>query len=399
LRPRAVLAFGTVVSQLRGLCRIEGFELVRIAISGSGLYTPPASISNAELVHAFNEYVRRYNIAHHDAIHSGAMHPLLKSSDEFIFKASGIRKRHVVSREGMLDPEVMCPRLPERRNDELSLSAEIGIAAARQALDAAHRTPADIDGVVVSASILQRPYPQIAIEIQETLGIKGFGFDMLAGCSSATFGIQAAADMIARGHARAILCINPEICTSHLNLRDRETHFIFGDAATATVLESAQHADGDNSWEIIGTRLKSIYSNNIRNNFGPMNRFTPETMGAPDKLITQKGRKVFKEVVPMVAEFMLEHLVELGIPSSSIKRLWLHQANINMNDLIARKVLGRDPAVNEAPNVLQEYGNTSSAGSIIAFHQFSADLAPNDLGHLCSFGAGYTAGSVVLRKL
>jgi len=371
---------------------------VRIAISGTGLYTPPESISNAELVRAYNEYVRRYNAAHHEAIVAGAVHPLLKSSHEFIVKASGIHKRHVVAREGMLDPEVMCPRLPERSTEQLSLSAEVSLAAAKPALEAAHRTPADIDGVIVAASILQRPYPQIAIEIQEALGIAGFGFDMLAGCSSATFGIQTAADMIAGGHARAVLCINPEICTSHLNLRDRETHFIFGDAATACVVERAQHADGDNSWEIVGTRLKSVYSNNIRNNFGPMNRFTPETMGAPDKLITQKGRKVFKEVVPMVAEFMLEHLAQLGIAPSQLKRLWLHQANINMNDLIARKVLGRDPMEGEAPNVLHEYANTSSAGSIIAFHKFSADLSPGDLGHLCSFGAGYTAGSVVLRK-
>src|SRR5205085_10443035 len=189
--------------------------------------------------------------------------------------------------------EVMCPRLPERTNEQLSLSAEISVAASQQALAAAHRGPGDVDGVICAASIMERPYPQIAIEVQNALGIAGFGFDMLAGCSSATFGIQTAADMVRGGHARAILCINPEICTSHLNLRDRETHFIFGDAATACVIERAQHADGDNAWEIVGTRLKSIYSNNIRNNFGPMNRFTPETMGAPDKLITQKGRKVF----------------------------------------------------------------------------------------------------------
>ena len=373
--------------------------MIRTAISGTGLYTPPHSISNAQLVHAYNEYVRRYNAAHAEAIAAGTLHPLLRSSDEFIFKASGIRSRYVVAPEGMLDPEVMCPRLPERSSDQLSVSAEISVAAARDALAAAHRTPADIDGVIVAASIMERPYPQIAIEIQNTLGIAGFGFDMLAGCSSATFGIQSAADMIRGGDARAILCINPEICTSHLNLRDRETHFIFGDAATACVIERAQSADGDNAWEIVGTKLKSIYSNNIRNNFGPMNRFSPETMGAPDKLITQKGRKVFKEVVPMVAGFMLDHLAELKIPPASVERLWLHQANINMNALIARKVLGREPDHGEAPNVLEQYGNTSSAGSIIAFHKFSADLARGDLGHLCSFGAGYTAGSVVLKKL
>ncbi|HEX4157751.1 MAG TPA: beta-ketoacyl-ACP synthase III [Rhizomicrobium sp.] len=373
--------------------------MVRIAISGTGLYVPPDTISNAELVEAYNEYVRRYNTEHAREIASETLHPLLKSSDEFIIKASGIRRRHVMARNGMLDPEIMCPRVPERGNEDISISAEIAVAAARQALDAAHRTAGEIDGVVVAASIMQRPYPQIAIEVQEALGIAGFGFDMLAGCSSATFGIQTAAGMICQGQAKVVLCVNPEICTSHLNLRDRETHFIFGDAATACIVERAQHADGKNAWEIVGTRLKSVYSNNIRNNFGPINRFSPETAGAPDKLITQKGRKVFKEVVPMVAEFMLEHLAELDITPSELKRLWLHQANINMNDLIARKVLGRDPRHGEAPNVLEEYGNTSSAGSIIAFHQFSSDLNAGDLGHLCSFGAGYTAGSVVLRKL
>ncbi len=372
--------------------------MTRIAISGTGLYTPPETISNAELVAAYNEYVRRFNAAHHDEIAAGKMPAMLKSSDEFIVKASGIRKRHVVCKNGMLDPEIMCPRMPERPNDQLSLSAEIAIAAARQALEAAHRTPADIDGVIVAASIMQRPYPQIAIEVQNALGIQGFGFDMLAGCSSATFGIQAAADMIASGHARAMLAINPEICTSHLNLCDRETHFIFGDAATAVVLEPAPAADGDNTWEIAGMRLKAEYSNNIRNNFGPMNRFTPESMGAADKLITQKGRKVFKEVVPMVANFILEHLESSGIAPGDLKRLWLHQANINMNDLIARKVLGRDATSTEAPCILDEYGNTSSAGSIIAFHKYSADLNPDDLGVLCSFGAGYSAGSIILRK-
>jgi beta-ketodecanoyl-[acyl-carrier-protein] synthase len=288
--------------------------------------------------------------------------------------------------------------MSERPNEALSLMAEIGVSAGREALHAAHRTPADIDGVIVAASVMQRFYPQIAIEVQNALEIRGFGFDLLAACSSATFGIKVASDMIAQSSARAILVVNPEICSSHLNLRDRETHFIFGDAATACVLEKAEFANSENTWDILGARLESRYSNNIRNNFGPLNRFSPETAGAPDKLITQKGRKVFKEVVPMVSNFMLEHLAEAGISRSELKRLWLHQANINMNDLIARKVLGREPTREEAPNILDEYGNTSSAGSIIAFHKFSADLERGSLGHLCSFGAGYTAGSVILKK-
>jgi beta-ketodecanoyl-[acyl-carrier-protein] synthase len=372
--------------------------VTRTAISGTGLFVPPETISNEELVDSFNEFARQHNAAHAGEIAAGKVHPILKSSDEFIVKASGIHRRHVMSRAGMLDPDILCPRIPERPNDALSLMAEIAVAAARAALEAAHRTPADVDGVIVAASVTQRFYPQIAVEVQAALGIRGFAFDLLAACSSATFGIQVAADMIGQGHARSILAINPEICTSHLNLRDRETHFIFGDAATACVLEPARRADGENTWEIVSTRLESQFSNNIRNNFGPLNRFAPETIGTPDKLITQKGRKVFKEVVPMVSNFMLDHLAANEIDPSSLKRLWLHQANINMNNLIARKVLGREPTTEEAPNILEEYGNTSSAGAVISFHHFSGDLAPGDIGHLCSFGAGYTAGSVILQK-
>ena len=70
-----------------------------------------------------------------------------------------------------------------------------------------------------------------------------------------------------------------------------------------------------------------------------------------------------------------------------------------MNRLIARKVLGREPSAEEAPVILDRYANTSSAGSIIAFHQHHADLEPGDLGLICSFGAGYSAGSVVVEKV
>ena len=156
---------------------------------------------------------------------------------------------------------------------------------------------------------------------------------------------------------------------------------------------------GGNGWEIVSTRLKTKFSNNIRNNFGFLNRAAPEGIGTTDKLFVQEGRKVFKEVVPMVAELITSHLADNAIAPDQIKRLWLHQANINMNDLIARRVLGRDPEAGEAPCILDEYANTSSAGSMIAFHKYSADLSPGDVGHLCSFGAGYSAGSVILRKL
>lgn len=370
-----------------------------IAVSGTGLFTPPQSISNEELVASFNAYARRYNEDHAPAIADGKVAALQESSEEFIAKASGIKNRHVIDKTGILDPDIMCPRIPERPNEQISLLAEISAAAAREALRAADRTPADIDAVIVACSNLQRAYPAIAIEVQNALGIGGFAFDMNVACSSATFGMQMAADFVAAGHARAVLVCNPEICSGHLNFRDRDAHFIFGDVATAFVVERAEAVAGANAWEIVGAKLATKFSNNIRNNFGFLNRAAPEGIGNTDKLFVQEGRKVFKEVVPMVAELMLSHLAELKIEPSRLKRLWLHQANLNMNQLIARRVLGREPEPHEAPNILDEYANTSSAGSIIAFHKFSADLAPADLGHLCSFGAGYSAGSVILRKV
>ena len=369
-----------------------------LAISGTGLFTPAQSISNEELVTAFNEFVRRYNASHAAAIANGSVAALQEFSVDFIVKASGIQSRYVMDKRGLLDPDTMCPRIAERPNEELSIVAEIAVAAARDALAAAERKPAEIDAVIVSCSNLQRAYPAIGIEVQEALDIDGFAFDMNVGCSSATFALQLAEDMIAKERARAVLICCPEICTGHMNFRERDSHFIFGDAATAFVVERADTAQGSNVWDVVSTKLKTKFSNNIRNNFGFLNRAAPESVGKRDKLFVQEGRKVFREVVPLVSDFIIEHLAENTVKAASLKRLWLHQANLSMDELIARRVLGRDPEPGELPIVLDEYANTSSAGSIIAFHKHSTDLAPGDLGLLCAFGAGYSVGSVILRK-
>ena len=369
----------------------------RPVISATGLFTPPDSISNAELVESFNAYVANHNAANAAAIAAGAVAEMQPSSVEFIEKASGIGSRHVMSKASLLDPEIMAPRWPERSNDELSVLAEMGVKAAQDALARAGRDPAEVDAVLCAASNMERPYPAMAIEIQAALGIEGFGFDMNVACSSATFGIQTAADFIRAGNARSVLVVSPEICTGHNNMRNRDSHFIFGDVATAVLVEAADMAPQAH-WEIVGTKLKTVFSNNIRNNFGFLNCATPETIGAADKLFVQEGRKVFKEVVPLVSAMIVEEAERLGIAAASLRRLWLHQANAGMNRLIAQRVLGHEASEDESPTVLDTYGNTSSAGSIIAFHLHSADLAAGDTGVICSFGAGYSAGTVFVRK-
>lgn len=376
-----------------------------VRIIATGLFTPPNSISNEELVEAFNAYVDKFNTSNAPEISSGEVEPLQKSSAEFIEKASGIKARYVLDKDGILDINRMAPRLPSRPNSELSVLAEIAVNAAREAMRNADLQSGDIDGVICAASNLQRAYPAIAVEIQDALGIDGFAFDMNVACASATFGIETALGLIRAGSNR-ILMVNPEICSAHLNFRDRDSHFIFGDVCTAVILERNEGAPSGESWDILGTRLKTRFSNNIRNNFGFLNHCERET-GAPadaqadpftDKLFIQEGRKVFKEVVPMVSELIAGHLGDLNIAPESVKRFWLHQANLSMNEFIARKVLGRDATRDEAPVVLDEYANTSSAGSIIAFHKHREGIAAGDIGVICGFGAGYSAGSVVVRK-
>lgn len=367
-------------------------------ISSTGLFTPEESISNEELVESFNTYVANFNQDHAEAIAVGEVEALAPSSVEFIEKASGIKARHVMAKAPILDTAIMEPRWEERSNDEISVLAEIGVKAAEQALSRAGRDVKDVDAVLCAASNMQRPYPAMAIEIQQALGIDGFGFDMNVACSSATFGIQTAADYVRAGNAKSVLVVSPEITSGHLNWRDRDSHFIFGDVATAVLVEDASMAPAKH-WDILGTKLKTVFSNNIRNNFGYLNKATPETVDAADKLFIQEGRKVFKEVVPMVAQMIIDEAERLEIDPTGLRRLWLHQANAGMNRLIAQKVLGHEANADESPTVLDTYGNTSSAGSIIAFHLNHEDLAAGDTGLICSFGAGYSAGTVFVRAV
>jgi len=372
----------------------------RVQISGTGLFTPSESISNSELVDSYNKFVDEYNANNQKEIENGSIQPIEKSSVEFIEKASGVKSRFVQNKSGILDTSFMRPKLRERNEEELSNLAEMGVAAAKEAIENSGISLADLGAVIVACSNLERPYPAIAIEIQNALGIKGFAFDMNVACSSATFGIQTIYDMIKSGSIKSALMINPEICSGHLNFRDRDCHFIFGDVATAVVLERIDDDNQkNNSYEIIGTKLLTEFSNNIRNNYGFLNTSSPDGIGKSDKLFHQNGRKVFKEVVPKVSSLIKEHLEECEIPVENIKGMYLHQANENMNKLISKYVLGHEAEKDLAPVVLDEYANTSSAGSIIAFHKHNQSLNKDDLAIICSFGAGYSVGNVIVRKI
>ena len=367
-------------------------------LSGSGLWKPQHVITNEELVVAYNAYAEKFNQENSKEIENGKIEAKALSSAEFIEKASGIKARYAYIKDGILDVDRMRPKIPPRPEHELSHQAEIALNAAGLALNDANKDASEVDAVIVSCAYTERSYPAIAIEVQDALGIKGFGFDMLVACSAATFALQRAYEMVSAGTADCVLVINPELTSPQVNYRDRDSHFIFGDISTATIIESDQTCKSEHSYEILGTSAETVFSNNIRSNFGYITYATDDDPYGTDKLFHQQGRSVFKEVCPLAAKHITDHLEKLDLTPQDLKRWWLHQANLNMNLLISKRLLGRQATAEEAPIVLDEYANTASAGSLIAFNLYHKDLQQGDLGVICSFGAGYSIGSLVLKK-
>jgi beta-ketodecanoyl-[acyl-carrier-protein] synthase len=367
------------------------------SISGFGVWHPETVLDNTELCIAFNEFVRRDNAKHADAIAAGTREALKESSPEFIVKASGIERRYVHDKTGLVDPDRMCPNIPDRPADQISVQAEYAVNAARKALAVAGRVGEDVDLVVLGASCLQRSYPALAIEVQEHIGAHGHGFDISLGCSTGVAALQLASQAVQLGNARCALVVLPELTSPELNWRERDGHFILGDASVAMIIEPTARAR-PGSWEFRSTKMSSKWANTIRNNRGYLDRCDPSTENNIDKLFHQQGRRVFKDVVPMAEKFVLDTIHVHDLAPHQIARYWLHQANQNMNDLIAKRILGREATFAEAPLVLAEYGNTASAGSLIAFALHNEDLAAGSIGVMAAFGAGYSLGSLVLQR-
>jgi beta-ketodecanoyl-[acyl-carrier-protein] synthase len=369
-----------------------------IVISGSGLFIPPFTITNDELVEAYNAYANRFNEEHADAIASGETEALPLSSSEFIEKASGIKARYAMYKDGIVNPDIMHPVFPMTQEGATPEMVTMGVAAAREAMEQAGKTADDIDMIIVSSTFRQRDYPGMSVEIQRELGIKGFAYDMGIACSSATFGLINAYTALKAGTAKCVLFVNPEFTTPGLDFKDRDSHFIFGDVATAAILEPAETATSEHTFRILSTKQFTQYSDNIRCDASYAD-YCFENVPANRYAFKQQGRKVFKELLPLVTNFIENLLTENQLEASSLKRMWLHQANVNMNLFAVKKLLGRLPEGNEAPVVLDEFANTASSGSVIAFHRYKDDFKAGDKGLICSFGAGYSIGSLLVEKL
>jgi beta-ketodecanoyl-[acyl-carrier-protein] synthase len=366
-----------------------------VVISGSGVFLPKDTLSNRELALSYNSFL---DSAQSSARPRDARSPAYVT-EQFIYKTSGIQNRRVIDKYGILDVARMKPRIGRRPESDLSLQAEIAVLAARHALDNSRVLASELDLVIAASTSLERAYPAIAIEIQDILGASGHAFDMSVACSSATFALCAAVNAIATGGATKALVVAPEIATAQVNFRDRQSHFIFGDGAAALVLEAENRCANDRAFRVLGSELRTKFSNAIRNDFGFLNRcFDQDSDDEGAFTFRQNGTKVVRDVVPFASKHISDHLAKLAISPQQVSRAWLHQANANLNRLVYERVFGEPLDERRAPNILRDFGNLASAGSIVAFSQFHDDLAKDSIGIICSFGAGYSVGSIILRR-
>ena len=229
---------------------------MQIHIAGTGIWYPEETINNEEIVSSFNSYVDHFNSTNKNKIENGELEKLDYSSTEFIEKASGIKTRHVIDKKNILDINKMMPAVLHEDESKLSIHAEVGIKAAQVAMKNANVTSSDIDAVILGTSHAARNYPSVAIEIQNELGINGYAYDMLVGCSSTTFAINNAVSDISSGLADTVLVINPEISTPFVNYTKRDIHFIFGDGCVATIV--SKNNTSNNSFKVIDLSLIHI---------------------------------------------------------------------------------------------------------------------------------------------
>lgn len=366
-----------------------------VALLATGTYLPEAEVTNEALVAAYNTYAQAHNAEHAQAIAAGTMEAKPESSAAFVAKASGILSRRLCAPEGVLDPQRMRPTLPYRDPETLSLTAEM-MARSCAAFATSHPEAwAQVGLVLVACSNPQRPYPGVSVELQKHLGLSGVAFDMQAACSSMTFGMQVARQFIQAGTVRAALVLGAELASGQLNFTERDSHFIFGDGAAAVLL-AHQDLAASGSFALRDVRIQTSFSNTIRCNFGYLNHVESEP--SPPYFV-QEGRRVLKDVVPWVSQHLKTQREALSLPADAFRRLWLHQANRYINDMIAERFYGHKASLEQAPLVLDRYGNTGGVGSIMAFDAYHGDFQAGDLGLLASFGAGYSVGSLVLEAL
>jgi len=318
-------------------------------ITGTGSYLPPRRLSNADLV----AELAANNV---------------ETTDDWIVERTGIQARHFAA------PDVC--------------SSDLGLEAARRALDAAGVQACDIDLLIVATSTPDMVFPSTACILQNKLGANGCAaFDVQAVCSGFIYALTIADAMIKTGAAKKALVIGAEVFSRILDFKDRTTCVLFGDGAGAVVLEASDtpgilasdlHADGKH----VGILCVPghVSGGNI--------------LGEP--LLKMDGQAVFKLAVGLLDEAARNVLAKAGKVAADIDWLVPHQANIRIMQSTARKL---KMPMDKVIVTVDQHGNTSAASIPLALDSAvrAGTVKPGELLLLEGVGGGFTWGAVLLQ--
>lgn len=312
-------------------------------ISGTGSYLPAKILTNAELER------------------------MVDTTDEWIFARTGIRERHIAA------------------SDEYT--SDLGIAAAKKAIEAANIDVQDIDLLIVATTTPDRVFPSTACMIQNQLGIKNNSpaFDVQAVCSGFVYALSVADSMIKTGAAKTALVIGAETMSRITDWTDRSNCILWGDGAGAVILQASDEAG------IITTHLHAN---------GSYEKLLTVPAGVSrqdgDKTIKMEGNAVFKMAVNTLDQIVDETLLANGMQKSDVDWLVPHQANIRILQATAKKL---DMDLDKVVVTVDKHGNTSAASIPLALDTAVRDgrIKRGDVILMEAFGGGFTWGSALIK--
>lgn len=323
-------------------------KVLRSVVTGVGGYLPDEIVTNTDLAE------------------------IVETSDEWIVERTGIRQRHRAAKDQPV--------------------SDLAVEAARMALEAAGKTPADVDLIIVATTTPDLTFPATATIVQRKLGCPvGIAFDVQAVCSGFVYALSTADGFVARGRSKCALVIGAETMTRLMDWTDRGTCVLFGDGAGAVVLEP-QEGDGTTADRGLlgfalradGTKQDLLYVDGGVSTNGQIGH------------LRMQGNQVFRHAVVNISEAIFAAAADAGVPIEDVDWFIPHQANQRILEGVAKRVGIQETKV---VSTVSEHANTSAASIPLAWWKAMQDgrIKPGQMLLLEAMGGGLTWGACVVR--
>ncbi len=323
---------------------------IRAAITGVGAYLPEYKLTNEELS------------------------TIVDTSDEWIMQRIGIKERRILKEEG-------------------KATSDMAAAAIEELLRKTNTPASEVDMLICATITPDMPFPATANIIAHKTGIcNAWSFDLNAACSGFIFALSTGVQFIESGRYKKVIIVGADMMSAITNYKDRTTCPLFGDGASAVLLEPTN--DGTGVVDYIN-RVDGLGRNHLHMKAGGSLRpASHKTIDNEEHFVYQEGQAVFKAAVSSMADVAVEIMKKHNLKSEDVAWLVPHQANMRIIDATARRMgVNKDKVMIN----IQKYGNTTAATIPLCLYDYENRLKKGDNIILAAFGAGFTWGSVYLK--